>query len=351
MSTFTFPGPTSTYVPNLEASNNLTVQFTRNPSEFAIARYAQYVPVPQMAGKYVTIDSAAARRISDGNMFAWPDGEQAPVGKGYGFTFNDFSCNRYSYPFMLGWLAEQQASWQIDNSHTAISLNLLMTWRTTALRNRVCTLSNWPSTNYSDITSTVGNWNGSTVANSYIRKSFDKARTQIIKGTNGVVQSKDLLVVMDPNTAKIIAESPEYIGTLQQSPFALGLASNDMQFDQYGLPPKLFGFNVVVEDTPLSTNIEGITESTNFLYSSVTDPGTSSSLGNVVMFCSRPGGIMGASPMNPTFSTNSLFFYEELTVELLQDTINRRTLGRCVSNFDTRITAPASGYIGYNCWS
>ena len=41
----TFPGGSNTYVPSHEATNNLVVDFSRNPSSFSLAKWAQIVPM------------------------------------------------------------------------------------------------------------------------------------------------------------------------------------------------------------------------------------------------------------------------------------------------------------------
>jgi hypothetical protein len=44
-----------------------------------------------------------------------------------------------------------------------------------------------------------------------------------------------------------------------------------------------------------------------------------------------------------------MFIEEEMTVEVMRDTNNRRTVGRVVENWDMVATAPASSYLFTAC--
>lgn len=47
-----FPGQSNTYVKDFRSSGKLQVSFSRNPRDFALANYVQYVPVKRDQGYY-----------------------------------------------------------------------------------------------------------------------------------------------------------------------------------------------------------------------------------------------------------------------------------------------------------
>src|SRR5690606_30153563 len=74
--TATIPGGSNAYIPSHEASGKLVVDFSRNPSKFALAKYAQIVPVTEQLGYYLemTVEEAARVLDDDGFDVDWPDG-------------------------------------------------------------------------------------------------------------------------------------------------------------------------------------------------------------------------------------------------------------------------------------
>lgn len=348
-----FPSAGSTYVPDTKASGNLTVQFSRNPAAFAVAAYTAYGRTTTPVGRYIKIDSDAARRLKDRNAYIWPDGDDRPKGKSFGFKMPTYACERLDFPFMIPQLAADNASWAILPSHMQLDVNLAMTERTQAVRNVACTLSNWDTGHTLDVATNIGNWANSSFSDGFIQKTFQYAALAIIRDTNGMVGPNDLLCVMDPNVAKAIAQSGEFKDWLKQSPAAQAQIENSGSFGAalFGLPPTLWGFRIIVEVTPVDTAQEGATENTVFLYSSVTDPGTGSSLYNCVLFCARPGSIVAPPPDSPNFSAITIFFQEEMTVEQKSDTDNRRYEGHIVTNYKPVVTAGVSGFLGWNVLS
>jgi hypothetical protein len=59
-----------------------------------------------------------------------------------------------------------------------------------------------------------------------------------------------------------------------------------------------------------------------------------------MVFVSRPGGLVGNE--GPSFSTATIFAYEDMTVETLEDPWNRRVRGSVTDNSATILTAPQS---------
>jgi hypothetical protein len=60
-----------------------------------------------------------------------------------------------------------------------------------------------------------------------------------------------------------------------------------------------------------------------------------------MVFVSRPGGLIGNE--GPSFSTATIFAYEDMTVETMDDPWNRRVRGSVTDNSATVLTAALSG--------
>lgn len=57
-------GGLNTFIPTFSpATGQIQIEFTRSPNKFAITRYAQLVPVQQMAGFFLRIDEEETARV------------------------------------------------------------------------------------------------------------------------------------------------------------------------------------------------------------------------------------------------------------------------------------------------
>ena len=84
MATTAFPGQQNTYVPNVEASQGLVIDYSRNPNSFALNKYIQVQPVSQSKGYFVRMNVEEAGRLLNSNLsdHLWPDGDDEPSGEG-----------------------------------------------------------------------------------------------------------------------------------------------------------------------------------------------------------------------------------------------------------------------------
>lgn len=335
-----FPGGSGA-VPRPEESGRLRVEFSRNPNSFAIARYARVIPISRSPGLYPRLDNANAFRVSNSTDFIWPDGDDAPRGDAAKTEWVSFVTERSSYPFEIGNKSINMSD--ISDIVAANSRQMAqraMTDRAVKMIDQVTDSNNWASNQF-DTAANIGGgiWAGSTVANDYIRSTFDEVRNQIVFATGGAIGPRDLMCVVDPKGVETIVQSPEYKQYLVNHAQAINAAQNTEPFDSYGLLPRLYGIEMVVEDTVRNTAREGGTDSTGYLLGG--DGGTA-------FFVARPGdnvvGVEGATD----FSTLSVLALEEFTVEEFSDPVNRRTAGRVVQDIKTEITAPAAGVVVTN---
>lgn len=335
------PGQYGTFIPDHAATQGLVVDFSRNPSEFALAEWAQYVPVTKTEGRYVDMTVEQAGRIlnTDGADFLWPDEGEAPTGYGNleTFSWSSYVTNRYAFPFRMGELAAEQASWDVLAHHARYSAQRCMTWRTQAAVTVATTSGNYAAANTSAVSSisgVTGKWDVSTTARKDIKRSFDHAAEIVLKGTLGAVKPEDMMIVMSPGCAKKIATSQEIVDHVKGSPSAeKELTKTLSRANRFGLPEDLYGYKIVIEDAVKVTSRKGATKATSYVLPDATP-----------FMCSRVGGLEGLEGA-PSFSTISIFMKEEMTVESKHDRDNRRHLGRCVDDFAAKGTAFISGFL------
>jgi hypothetical protein len=202
------------------------------------------------------------------------------------------------------------------------------------------TLGNWDTDHYAFINDLPGcsagwTWESSTSSTLLIQRSINHGVQKIQIDTRGVVKPKQLQLVMSPVTAAKIAVSQEIKDFVKQQVTAPQMITGEKWgMDFYGLPDKLYGIPIQVEDTVRVTSVRD---------AAVTTADWAMPEGAVFLMA-RPGSIMSSAGAGPSFSTVTLFFKEEFTAEKKLDVDNRRTEARVVDHYDPVMTAPVAGF-------
>lgn len=341
-----FPSGTNTFAPSVEASNSLIVDFGRNPTAFPINQYVQIAPVKNNVGLYVKMTVEEAGRILNSDLanYAWYDGNTAPEHNDgtESFQMPSFTTRRYNYGFNLGDLTIEQATWDILAQHSRIHAQKAMTARTQLAVTALTTSANYDSSHTSDAASISGNtgkWSVSTAARNDIQRSLHYAANQIALDTLAAVKEEDLILVMSPDCARQIRVCQELTDYIKSSPAALAQVRGELpgRNVKFGLPDRLYGYDVVIENTVKTTSRKGATKATSYVL-----PGTTA------FMCARPGSLVAPSSEGPNFSTCTLFMKEEMTVEVERENWHRRTKGRVVEDFQAVMTASVSGFLFTN---
>lgn len=334
----------NTFVPNFDASGRLVVAFSRNPKDFPINRWITITPVKQIAGFYLRIDPQNAARIiaAKPEDSIWPDGQPAPVGQWNTelLDWRQFSCFRYVSPYAIGRIAVDSADFDVIALHQRQAAQQRMTGRALLALSKLTTPANWPANHYSANASSLigtGNnaYNGSSTQPNF-KKLLNTIAVTINQDTLGVVSTRDLVVVVNPVTARKLSETSEVHGYLKESPFALAQVRGDVESQNgvWGLPNKIYGFDLVVDDTVVvSTPVKD--DNTKTIQYALGD--------DKLLVLARPGGLV--SPLGPSFSTVTLFAYEEMVVEEKYDEDNRLYRGRVIDTIAIELTAPVSGFL------
>jgi hypothetical protein len=290
-----------------------------------------------MKGYYIKMRNDSQGRYVNASDSAWADGNDAPTST-YGndqFLFPEYSCERHGYAKRLGYLAVEQGAWDVLDQASRNLAATAMTARSRRVHTTLTTTANWGA-NYATATSLGGGtWANATAALPYIRKSIMAAAIQIQLATYGVVQLSDLYVTFNPNVAKTIATSQEFIDFLKQNPVALSIWEGQQQFTKYNLPESLFGVNIVVDDTTYNPNPPGVAPDLQF---SLSD--------NYAVITAKPQAVKPSA--GGAFSTFELFTYQDMEVNIYNDVKNRRYDLQVVENVDDSsraLIAPETGYL------
>ena len=357
---YVFPSGTNTFVPSFDATGQLTVEFSRNPKDFALNRYVTITPVKKSSGFYMQINPEQAARVMDPTNlgeFVWHDGTDAPDGN-WGteaFQWQTYNTLRYAFPFSLGYKAEKQADWRILAVHAAIAAQDAMTARTVKVQGLLTTPGSWP-TNHTSTFKNVGTLqsgsaftvfaNGGSSTNPVILNALNLIAQQIQLDTLGRVKMEDLILVIPPKVATGLAVSQEIHDYMKSSVYSLPAIKGENNINAaWNLPDHLYGMEIVVEDAVRVSNRKGAALSTLYtMYDSVTNK-------DMALVLARKGGLVSPAAGGPSFSTVHLLMYEEMTVESRDDVDNRKVKGRVVEDYDVQLVAPITGYLITNMFS
>lgn len=350
--TATYPGATNVYVPSHDASNKMVVDFARNIKDFPVNNYAQVVPAKKLTGYYLKMTVEEAARITNSTLdnFLWPDGEPAPEGAEgtESHEFLPFRCDRRVFTFKLGDLTVENADWDIIAQHSSIKARQAMTARTQLAVTQLTTSGNYSTGHVRDVTTTSsttgipgasGSWAVSTTARQDIKRSLNAGIIQITDATLDAVKPEQMRLVISDSLASKISICQEIVDYIKGSPAALAQVKGEIKGrnTRFGLPDQLYGVELFVEATRKVTSRKGATRAVSSIF-----PSTSAVL------CSRPGELEGVAGA-PSFSTLTIFAYQEMVVETKNDSDNKRTIGRVIETIVPVLTAPAAGLLFTNC--
>jgi len=350
MAEYGIGGGLNTFIPTFSAATGqIQVEFTRSVNRFPITQYAQIVPVQQMSGYYLKIDEEETARVVNTQDLQWPLGEDRPTGINSDLDWTQFTTQRFQSSFSIPQETARQAQWDVVASHARIAAAKMMTHRAYRMANLLTTdgvaagsetiSAPWTrNVNYFDTAGSGGTYPLGAAAYSAadgVQKIIRAAVEKIVQNTVGVVGPQDIILIVNPTTARIMATNDGVRDYVKNTPHALNFLKGDDTFAAYGLPQTLFGLGgVVVDDTVRVTTRKGNSSpSRGFFYGDSSAPG--------MVFVSRPGGLVGNE--GPSFSTATVFAYEDMTVETLDDPWNRRVRGSVTDNSAVVLTAPLSG--------
>lgn len=335
-----YPGGLDTYVPTLELSGNLMVSFSRNLKEYAVNRYSKITPVKIPRGAYLYFNPADQARLPNQPYgVRWPAGTVAPTGMHttLGFEQKTYQTERFRLSTTLDQRSVDIANWDIQKKHTEALAQKMMANRAYAVATLATTSGTYPATNTDTATNLAGGvLSGGTTADPRIYTAFTAAELVIQQQTSGAVKAQHgFRAVMNATTAVKFSRTREIREYLMQSPSGPAMIRMDEKNlnGVYGLPPTLYGVEVVVEDTYYNPNNRG----------AASDVATPAFADNILVLCVKEDDLDGQA-MSPSFSTFHQFVYEDMVVESFPDPRSRLLELTVTDEFDVRAVAAVSGY-------
>ncbi len=333
-------------------TEKLIVDFGRDWRKCPVMGLADVITSDIPAGNYARIKADPQGQLIDSpNTYLWPDNTPSPD-RGDNRREHEFQtwvANRYQYSAWVGDLEKQFTAWDVEAQVVNDLGNQSMLNRAIQFYTLAGTAGTWTdaggtSVNHTDTATNLGGgqWNAGTSANRYIQKTFAAVIMALTKATvNGLINLDDLYCVISPIVADQMARSQEVAdGYHRQQDFSAymeyELYANQMA--RYGLPPKLYGVNLVVDPWIQRTTKVGATATKTF----VGEGGSA----KAAYFMVKPGGIKSVSG-GRSHGTFSFFTVkgEELRTEVIPWPIDRRTKVQTTDMFAVAAVAPASGYL------
>ena len=341
-----YPSASNTFSISFE-STGMVVSATRDPNQFSLPKYMQYVGVTKRTFRYLQLDLDEPARIVTSQEFAWAPGQAAPTQNNIGaFQYVDNTTTKYAYAWTLPMEDIDQAEWNIESSQIGIIMQKAMTNRVILTSTLVQTASNWPSANTATVNTLnggAGPWNtaSSDPASAYylaIKKSLVKACTTIVLQTNAVMKWRDVRLIASPNLLNAMGNSSEVFDYVKYGPDAFERQKGaEVQIGEYGMPAKYI-VDLIAEDAVrvttrpnVSTGI-GTTGTRGFVWQDSTP-----------VLLSRKGGVTGQYG-GTALSTVQLYAYREMEVWSKTDSDNELELGRCVDDISIVLPFGQSGY-------
>lgn len=335
-----YPSGYNTYVPNTEATNNLIIDFARNPKDFKLNQYTQTIKVDRNVGLYTRMTNEVCAQFQSANESVWVDASERSLGAQNleSFAEETYHTTRRNFSVTLGYLSTQQASWDLTAQYQKILGTQAMTARTSIVINALTDTSNYDNSHVIDVSTDFGVWDSSTTATGYIKATLYNATNLILRDTLGNVRLNDLMLVISAEGASQLMQSQEIVDYIKGTPDSWKMTQGTLASGPYGLPETIYGLKVVVEDGVKVTSPKGASRAPDWLWPKTTG-----------VICARPGGL--TATQGPNFSTCVTFAKEEMTAESFDDPRNRRTVLSVTEDYCAQVIAPVSGVVLTNLFT
>lgn len=347
---FNGPGGNDTYIPTLELSGNLMIEYARNLDSptLAINRACRVTPVKQTRGAYMQFNPLDLARNTNAPYDPnWGPGSLRPTGfeNNLQFQVKTFLCERKNHGKTLDKRAVDLANWPIMKAHTEALAQDAMTYRAYKVYNKMFDSTQYDATHVFSATTASGTGflHAGTTADPRIKNAFDYAARKIMADSMGKVQFGGLSVLMNHNTALRLSSSRELREYLMQqagSMDQLRLQKGRSLNDAFGLPDRLYGYNVIVDSLFYNPYNKG----------NAAISGTTVIPDNQILVCLADGP-QEVPEGAPSYNTCHVFSYEEMTVETTEDTRNRLVYLDIVNDFTPEIVAPVTACLIQNVFS
>lgn len=308
------------------ALSNLLVDLSRDRARKPLNTISPALTVDKLSNYFWKLEDYEAFRISniDDDAFPAKKGAGEPAGMEMKSDTDTYQCKQYALKSDIPYLMAQNADFDIERRKSELVYHNLY-WRkakrTIALLSSTADMNNGAS---------GGVWTASSTTNKYIQKAIQDAVQAINLATYSCLDPGNLWLLINPNVAKDIAQSPEMIELIRYQAgdrFLQGL-SPFSNAPGYGVPAVLFGVNVMVCEFAFNSAKEGASDSAAYM------------LGNTVavLINSEPPGLQ-------TMNTITTFEFQPPTVMTFDIPWEHRRSLQVLNTYDIKVTAKNSGRI------
>lgn len=333
-----YPGGGSGYI---AGSSDLIIGYSRNPEKYAYLNYTQILDIPD--GKDITYYLKFGRddmvRLAGGDdiQYNWADGDERPNNHNNDELTNwvRIKSERKSFSFQNGTRGADMASYPLRETKRQFAAMRAVTSRVHRVHKELENTANWDANHRIDVTTipgASGRWDQSTTARTDIKRSINYAWEQIELSTNSSLDQSDFHLVMNTRTAQAIGVTQEMINAFIQSPEARPHWEGK-QYSAAGIPVKLYGYNVIIENAVWNTANRGAAASKNYICAD-----------NVVYMLARPGKLSMDASSGPSFSTVGIFMKEDLTDQSDTDDFNRLEKGAITDDCKMEMMTEVGGF-------
>lgn len=327
------------------------IAFIRDPKEFPINRYVQFIESPKPLGLYAQLDFDQPVRVANTADSAWEDGDPRPVGNANqaSFQWEPFETHRHDFPYAIGEQALEVAQWNASAFYNSMVLSQAMTSKTNDVWTALTTASTWGGNTATATTLNKGQgtWLGASADPTSgkflaIRNSLLAACRYINMATNAKVRPQDLRLVISPELAIVMSLTDEINAFMKNNEYGRGqvLGNVEGQNTLWGLPSHYAGLEIVIEDSPIIA-ANPVSAGT---FATVDAGRTRIVPNNIAVILSQKGGLDGNFGA-PSFSTLQVYYYKyQVAVEGWMDSKNKRAEGHVVDQYISIVAAPVAGF-------
>jgi hypothetical protein len=341
-------GGGSSYIPTLELSGNLSVDYGRNLDQL-INRVVRKTPVKQARGAYLHFNPLAQARLNNhpqSNVWAPGTLRQTGFHNTQEFVQRTYQTERYDYPTTLDKRSVDLANWPVMKSHTARLGQQATTAQWLLVANKLFNVANYPSTHTATATALNGSGftSGGTTSDPRIKNTLDAAMQVITRSTLGRVRWGTASVLINSTTALAWSKTRELREYVMQNPDAIRniiLEKGDKNYNaNYNLPARLYGFNLVVDDVYYNSANEA----------NASETGTQVVPDNQALVFLAEGDLEQEDGV-ASYNTCHVFTLEDYNVQAKDDEWNRLVFMNVVMDYAVEIVSPPSGFVVTNLFS
>ena len=322
---------------NVHTSVPLTTfatDYARDRNSFLVQAIAPALTVDKLTGIYYRFDTPEGYRVED------VDEDNYAPGRGGGrpkrleleIDSSTFECNQHALSEDVPETGERNADFALKLKVTQMLVANLMLRRAIRVFDILTTGANWPAANTGTATAVGGGkWDVSTDSNRFIQKGINGAIEAIQQQTYNSVDPANIWMVLNPTGAQGIMESTEIRDWVKQQAGAeqivQGLPPFKGNAHRYGLPPQLFGVNVLVMPVRKLTSQKGAADVSAYLLDD-----------DVIFLNVEP-------PSTQTMNTITSFEFEPMRTEDHALPAEHISSVQVLHNYDTVLTAGSSGFL------